>query len=291
MSDQPPRRGLGRGLSALMADLPDARADAPPAPDRNLAVDALHPNPNQPRKAFDAAALSDLAASIRAKGVIQPLIVRPSPTAPGQHEIVAGERRWRAAREAGLREVPVIVRQFDDTEVLEVAIVENVQRADLNPIEEARAYQALIERFGHTQAQLAEAMGKSRSHISNQMRLTQLPPAVQEMTASGALSTGHARALIGHPEAERLATAIAQRGLTVRETEELAKPPQVGAKRPKTLRVKDEDVLAVERELAAVTGLAVSIEHKSGQKGRVVMQYDSVDQLDDLLRRLSRGRA
>jgi ParB family chromosome partitioning protein len=197
MSDKTGKnRGLGRGLSALMADVtPDRSGDAPRRPDRSLPVEALRPNPAQPRRSFDETELNELADSIREKGVIQPLIVRPDPSAEGRYEIVAGERRWRAAQRAQLHEVPVIIRDYTDTEVLEVAIIENIQRTDLNAIDEASAYRQLMERFGHTQDQLATVLGKSRSHVANQMRLLTLPEEVQGHVVQGRLTAGHSPAV------------------------------------------------------------------------------------------------
>ena len=228
MAAKKDRKGLGRGLSALMADIQPTQneAQAITAPqkgaDQNVPVEQLFPNPDQPRRAFSDGALSELAASIREKGVIQPLIVRPSPDGEG-YQIVAGERRWRAAQRAQVHEVPVIVRDFDDTEVLEVAIIENIQRSDLNPIEEAQGYRQLMDRFGHTQEQLATAMGKSRSHIANLMRLLGLPEDVLTMIRDGRLTAGHARALITTDDPSGLARQVVARGLSVREVEELVK--------------------------------------------------------------------
>ncbi|MCV6596308.1 MAG: ParB/RepB/Spo0J family partition protein, partial [Mangrovicoccus sp.] len=224
---QKEKRGLGRGLSALMADVapqpePTAQA-APRRPDMSLPIEQVEPNPDQPRRSFNEVALQELADSIREKGILQPLIVRPFGGEPKTYQIVAGERRWRAAQAAQLHEVPVIVRDFTDTEVLEIAIVENIQRADLNPIDEARGYAQLIERFGHTQEKLGEVMGKSRSHIANSLRLMQLPDEVQGMLAEGALSAGHARALITSEDASTLARQVVAKGLSVRDTEKLAK--------------------------------------------------------------------
>lgn len=288
-------RGLGRGLSALMADVgpdPDSGGDRPRRPDLRVPVEALHPNPNQPRRSFDDAALTDLANSIREKGVIQPLIVRPDPEREGQYEIVAGERRWRAAQVAQLHELPVIVRNYSDTEMLEVAIIENIQRADLNAIDEAAGYRQLMDRFGHTQEQLATALGKSRSHIANQMRLLSLPPEVQTLLTEGQLTAGHARALIGHERAVELARRIVTGKLSVREAERLARTPQTApaARRKPSEAVKDADTVQIEAELSAALKMGVSIDHKPGEEGgRLTLRYRSLDQLDDLLRVLSGG--
>ena len=228
MAKKGEKRGLGRGLSALMADVslnePTATA-APAAADSMVPVEHLIPNPDQPRRRFAPEALEELAASIREKGVIQPLIVRPIDSDKGKYEIVAGERRWRASQMAQLHDVPVIIREFDDTEVLEIAIIENIQRADLNPVEEALGYRQLMDRFGHTQEKLAEALSKSRSHIANLMRLLQLPEVVQDHLREGRLSAGHARALITSDDPAALAAEVIAKGLSVRDTEKLTKKP------------------------------------------------------------------
>jgi ParB family chromosome partitioning protein len=285
MTDRrPDRRGLGRGLSALMADagVDLARDPARPAPgpDRRVPVAALRPNPGQPRRRFDAESLAELAQSIREKGVLQPLIVRPIPDEPDMFEIVAGERRWRAAQHAGLHEVPVLVRDFDDTEVLEIGVIENIQREGLNPIEEAMAYKTLIERFGRTQDKIAEALGKSRSHIANSIRLLNLPEPVQAMVLDGRLSAGHARALVTAADPAALARQVVARGLSVRQTEALARDAQAPAtRRP---RLADADTRALEQALSAALGLRVAIEHKGAGAGRVIIAYADLDQLDRL---------
>ena len=286
-------RGLGRGLSALMSDV-TAEGDhleRPRRPDLRLPVERLHPNPNQPRRAFPEDALAELAASIREKGVIQPLIVRAHPTLTSNFEIVAGERRWRAAQMAQLHDLPVIVRSYTDIEVLEVAIIENVQRADLNAIDEAAGYRQLVDRFGHTQDQLATSLGKSRSHIANQMRLLTLPPDVQAYVIDGKLTAGHARALVGHPNAAELARKIILGKLSVRETEKLVKAgpqPTFRSTAPKAGAAKDADTLQIESELAAALGMSVSIDHAPGEEGgRLTLRYRSLAQLDDLLRALA----
>ena len=278
------QKGLGRGLSALMAEVQPSD-EAPRQADRTMAVVDLEPNPDQPRRHFDEAALRDLAGSIRAKGVIQPLVVRASPRRPDRHEIVAGERRWRAAQMAELAEVPVIVRSFSDIEVLEIAIVENVQRADLNPIEEAAGYRQLMDRFGHTQDRLAQALGKSRSHIANLLRLLQLPDDVRELVREGTLSSGHARALITRDDASALAQEVVRRGLSVRETERLVKT----GPRPARSNVKRQDgeMREIEDELGGLLGLKVAIERKAAGKGRLVLHYTDAAQLNDLCRRLA----
>ncbi|MFP5478606.1 MAG: ParB/RepB/Spo0J family partition protein [Alphaproteobacteria bacterium] len=287
------RRGLGRGLSALMADVhlagPEQMA-APRKAELHVPVEKLEPNPQQPRMDFKQDELESLADSIRQKGVIQPLIVRRKPGRDA-YEIVAGERRWRAAQLAQLHEVPVIVRDLDDTEVLEVAIIENIQRADLNAIEEALGFRQLMTRFGHTQEKLAEALSKSRSHVANLLRLLTLPQDVQEMVRDGKLSAGHARALIGSPKASELAAQIVAKGLSVREVERLMKAQdRAKPSAPKTPKgtEKDADTRALEGDLSANLKMPVRIEHSSGgESGELVIRYGSLDDLDRLCRILS----
>lgn len=287
-------RGLGRGLSALMADVapqqPESGAEAAPrSPDRVVPIEALRPNPDQPRRRFAREALEELTASIRAKGIIQPLIVRPK--GEGQYEIVAGERRWRAAQQAQLHEVPVILRDFDDTEVLEIAIIENIQRADLNAVEEAAGYRQLMDRFGHTQEKLADALGKSRSHIANLLRLLTLPAQVQEMLQDGRLTAGHARALVTAEDPLAVAQDVVRRGLSVRETEKLMKRPSAERDtKPSTNRHegdKDADTRALEGDLSAALGMNVVIDHRAGQEvGQITIRYKSLNDLDALCRLL-----
>ena len=286
-------RGLGRGLSALMADVPAettaATTDGARPADQTVPIEKVKPNPDQPRQTFTKEALDELAASIKEKGIIQPLIVRPRGS---DFEIVAGERRWRAAQQAQLHEVPVIVRDFTDTEVLEVAIIENIQRADLNPVEEATGYKMLMDRFGHTQEKLAQAMGKSRSHVANLMRLLILPDEVQEMLRQAQLSAGHARALITSDDPLSLARTVLARGLSVRETEKLAKSgdkpaPKAGGPARRTSE-KDADTKALEGDLSATLGMKVEIDHGAGgESGVVTIRYASLDDLDTLCRVLS----
>lgn len=290
-------RGLGRGLSALMADVQDeaARDDAPTTPaDQNVPIEALSPNPDQPRRTFEEAALEELAQSIKERGIIQPIIVRSKGDG---YEIVAGERRWRAAQRAQVHRVPVVVRDLSDAEVLEIAIIENIQRADLNAIDEAAGYQQLMDRFGHTQEQLGTALGKSRSHIANLLRLLTLPEAVRDHVVQGRLSAGHARALVGQENAADLARQIIRGGLSVRATEALVKQGATG-KAPKASSGgetgggtgKDADTVQIERELAAHLAMKVDINHKpGGENGTLSLYYKDLAQLDDLLRRLSAG--
>lgn len=296
MARKSQQRGLGRGLSALMADVNEDHgnaSDAPKRPDMMVPIEKVNPNPDQPRRSFDKEKLQDLANSISTKGVIQPLIVRPSPSKQGDFEIVAGERRWRAAQMAKLHELPVLVREFDDTEVLEVAIIENIQRADLNPIEEAAGYNQLMEKFGHTQEKLAEALGKSRSHIANSMRLMQLPEEVHGYLRDGRLSAGHARALITAEDAASLARHVIKKNLSVRETEKLAKTGIREGKpadnKPKPA-AKDADTKTLEGDLSASLKMKVSVEHSAGQeKGRITISYSNLDELDELCRILTTG--
>lgn len=292
-------RGLGRGLSALMADIPndpvvvDSESEARRA-DMVVPIERVEPNPDQPRRQFVQADLDDLANSIREKGVIQPLIVRPSPHVDGNFEIVAGERRWRASQLAKRHDIPIIVREYNDIEVLEVAIIENIQRADLNSIEEAAGYKQLMEKFGHTQEKLAEALGKSRSHIANLMRLLQLPDDVQSFVVSGDLSAGHARALITSENPTDLARIVVKKGLSVRDTEKLAKqeksPITTKARVAKPVGEKDADTRALEGDLSAAIGMNINIAHKPGtESGVLSISYKDLDDLDALCQMLSRG--
>jgi ParB family chromosome partitioning protein len=285
------RKGLGRGLSALLADVGTIEAERPvPAPAGNtVPIDRIRPNPNQPRRAFDEKELQDLAASIREKGVIQPLILRPHPDDPAAYEIVAGERRWRAAQAAGVHDLPAVVRELSDTEVLELAIIENIQRADLNPIEEAHGYRQLMDRFGHTQERLAEALGKSRSHIANLLRLLTLPDSVLELLRSGALSAGHARALVTAANPEALARQVVARDLSVRQTEQLARAATRPDARPSRAAPKDADTRALEEDLTSNLRLKVTIDHRPGQQaGELRIRYSTLEELDGLCQMLSR---
>jgi len=292
-------RGLGRGLSALMADVDGPvetrESTAPRRADVVLPVEKIFPNPQQPRRSFTENQLEELAESIRSRGIIQPLIVRPRPGKEDEYEIVAGERRWRAAQIAQKHDVPVLIRDFDDTEVLEVAIIENIQRADLNPVEEALGYRQLMERFGHTQGRLSEALGKSRSHIANLLRLLQLPEDVQQMLREGQLTAGHARALITSDDASALARKVVSKGLSVRETERLSKASakdvdNIFAKPGSVARraEKDADTRALEGDLSAALRMGVSVNHEpGGEAGQVIIRYNTLDQLDELCALLS----
>ncbi|HDZ52004.1 ParB/RepB/Spo0J family partition protein [Sulfitobacter sp. M220] len=293
MADRDKRRGLGRGLSALMADVAETQTVASEgAAEQYVPIEKISPNPEQPRKRFDPQDLDDLANSIREKGVIQPLIVRRRDD--GTFEIVAGERRWRASQMAQLHELPIIVREFTDVEVLEVAIIENIQRADLNSIEEAAGYRQLMDRFGHTQEKMAEALGKSRSHIANLLRLLNLPEDVLELVRQGDLTAGHARTLVPSKNPEKLAKQIIAGGLSVRAAEALIKKEhqaENGGSEKRTARPtgeKDADTRALEGDLSANLGLKVTLNHKPGQEaGQMVLHYTTMDELDELCQRLS----
>lgn len=309
-----PRRhhGLGRGLSALlgetMAEEPVQRSAAAggsvspaaaPVPSgravQHIDIAAIAPNPDQPRRHFDEAALQELADSIAKSGVIQPILLRER--APGAYQIVAGERRWRAAQRAHLHEIPAIVRDLDDTQTLEIALIENIQRQDLNPVEEAEAFSRLIAQFGHSQEELGKIVGKSRSHVANLMRLLDLSGTVLNLVRDGALSMGHARALVGVDGAEEIARQIIDKGLSVRQTEKLAQQAKgkigkataavaarVGAAEP------DADIAALEQHLADIIGMKVAIEHGANGGGTLSLRYSTLDQLDMLCQRLSGER-
>ncbi len=292
MSGKMEKRGLGRGLSALMADVNLAGPDQAGGrrAETMLPIDKLEPNPQQPRLDFNQEEMDSLAESIRQKGVIQPLIVRRK-MGRDVYEIVAGERRWRAAQLAQLHEVPVVIRELDDSEVLEIAIIENIQRSDLSAIEEALGFRQLMTRFGHTQEKLAEALSKSRSHVANLLRLLTLPAEVQDMVRDGSLSAGHARALIGSPKALEMASQIVAKGLSVRETEKLVKTlamAKAADRKPAAAPAKDADTRVLEADLSANLGMPVRIDHApGGEAGQVIIRYDSLEGLDILCQVLS----
>jgi ParB family chromosome partitioning protein len=300
MSDKKPdRRGLGRGLSALMADVgadmtgrPDQASAPPRRPDHVVPIERIAPNPNQPRRDFPAEALQELAASLKEKGVIQPLIVRDHPTISNHYEIVAGERRWRAAQIAQLHELPVVVRQVTDSELLELAIIENIQRADLNPVEEALGYKALMDRFGHTQEKLAEALSKSRSHIANLLRLLNLPDQVLAWLREGRLTAGHARTLVTADDPAGLARQIMDQGLSVREAERLTQkaPGKRRVSSSQNRSEKDADTRILEQDLSSALGLPVLVDHQGHDGGRVTITYRTLQQLDDICQLLSQNR-
>ena len=292
MSEDARRRSLGRGLSALFqAEQPPASESSAERALKTIPIEKLSPGRLQPRHRFSEEELEALAGSIRENGILQPILVRPLGGDAG-YEIVAGERRWRAAQRARLHEVPVIIRELDDRAALELALVENIQRQDLNPIEEAQGYHRLIEEFGYAAEDLARHIGRSRSHVANMLRLLTLPAAVRALVEEGALTAGHARALINAPHCEALARRVAGQGLSVRETERLAnaaKAPAGGAPR-RPHPAKSADTLALERRLGLVLGMAVRIEEQ-GESGRLILSYKTLEQLDDLIARLERPLA
>ncbi|NOT39173.1 MAG: ParB/RepB/Spo0J family partition protein [Alphaproteobacteria bacterium] len=299
--------GLGRGLSALLGEVesevlaasanpelkpPAGQPAGPGAPaearaPRTLPIALLKPNPFQPRDHFDPEQLEELAASIRDKGIIQPIIVRPVPGQSDEFQIVAGERRWRAAQKARLHEVPVVIRAFTDAEALEVALIENIQRADLNAIEEARGYRQLIEKFNYTQEALGQTIGRSRSHIANTLRLLQLPQTVQDYIFGGKLSAGHARALVGAPDPEAMAKELIDGRANVREAEERSRKAK--GKKKRTIG-KDADTRALEQSMTTQLGLNVSIGHKGDKGGELRIAYKTLEQLDGLCEKLGGRR-
>ena len=293
------RRGLGRGLSALLGEVESAPAQAPGEQiggTREAPIELIHRNPDQPRRSFREDDLVELSNSIREKGILQPILVRPAPGIAGEYQIVAGERRWRAAQRAGLRTIPIMVRELDDLAVLEIGIIENVQRADLNVLEEALSYRVLMEKFGRTQEAVAQTVGKSRSHVANTLRMLALPEAVQAQLASGELTAGHARAIAAAPDPVALAREVIDRGLSVRDAEALARrapdgSPSVSGRATNSsrpARVKDTDTQALESDLSSVLGLDVEIDHRGGA-GALMIRYATLEQLDDLCNRLTRG--
>jgi len=296
------RRGLGRGLSALLGEAEEgeaqdraegaaARAASPTTEGvRELAIDLIHPNPDQPRQHFSDEELDELVQSILTSGVLQPILVRPSPRTPGSFEIVAGERRWRAVQKAGKGSIPALVRQLDDNRAYEIAIVENVQREDLNAMEEARAYETLLTRMGYTQEQAARTIGKSRSHIANTLRLLQLPRVVQDHVLHGRLTAGHARAILASDDQERLAEQVVARHLSVRDTEAMVRAKAAGPKKASGPRraPKDADTAALESDLEDALGMSVDIADRGGA-GELKIRYASLEQLDEICRRLTRG--
>ncbi|WFP77049.1 ParB/RepB/Spo0J family partition protein [Mesorhizobium sp. WSM4906] len=297
MSEDQSRKRLGRGLAALIGEID--RPAAPEKPSTSVAADGkvpiefVSPNPKNPRRHFGDADLTDLAQSIREHGVVQPVVARRSPSQPGRYEIIAGERRWRAAQRAGLTEIPLIVRDVNDRTALELAIIENVQRADLNPVEEAQGYQQLIDEHGYTQADLGQVIGKSRSHVANTLRLLKLPNVIQSMLVDGDLSAGHARTLVTAEDPAGLAKRIVKEGLSVRQAEALAQmpagPTPAKAKPAASALEKDPDTLALEKLMTDTIGMIVSIEHK-GKGGTLRVNYRTLEQLDELCRRLKDER-
>ncbi len=294
MSEDLSRKRLGRGLAALIGEIdrPAAPEKPPAAADGKVPIEFLSPNPRNPRRHFGDAELIDLAQSIREHGVVQPVVARPAPGQSGRYEIIAGERRWRAAQRAGLTEIPVIVRDVNDRTALELAIIENVQRADLNPVEEALGYQQLIDEHGYTQADLGQVIGKSRSHVANTLRLLKLPDVIRDMLVDGALSAGHARTLVTAEDPAGLAKRIVEEGLSVRQAEALAQMPAgaaPAAPRKAEPAQKDADTMALEKLMTDTLGMIVTIEHKD-RGGAIRVAYRTLDQLDELCRRLKDER-
>jgi ParB family chromosome partitioning protein len=287
MSERAARRPLGRGLAALFGE-PEGGPPADPASQRRIAIELIRPGAFQPRRRFAESELDALAQSIREKGVLQPLLVRPLTGQEADFELVAGERRWRAAQRVGLHEVPVIIRPMADAEALEIALVENLQREDLSPLEEAEAYSRLMDEFGRTQAALAEALGKSRSHVANTVRLLSLPAPVRRRLDEGELTAGHARALLAVADPAALAEEVVRRGLNVRATERLVQRRVETQHSPRRRPVRDVDTLALERELAVLLGLRVTLEPKK-RGGALTLHYASLDQLDRVLSLLRAG--
>ncbi|MBL8582162.1 MAG: ParB/RepB/Spo0J family partition protein [Rhizobiaceae bacterium] len=286
MSEDPARKRLGRGLAALIGEIDRPAEPEKPAPsDGRLPIEFVRPNPRNPRRHFAEAELDELAHSIREHGIVQPVVVRPA--GESRFEIIAGERRWRAAQRAGLVDLPVIVRDVNDRTALELAIIENVQRADLNPLEEAQGYQQLIDEHGYTQADLGQVVGKSRSHVANTLRLLKLPDSVHALLFAGELSAGHARTLVVAQDPAALARRIIDEGLSVRQAEALAQEVQqkTPVKRSAPLE-KDSDTLALEKLLSDATGLDVAIRHKEGGSGEIRVNYRTLEQLDEVCRRL-----
>ncbi|RUX06007.1 MULTISPECIES: ParB/RepB/Spo0J family partition protein [unclassified Mesorhizobium] len=291
MNEDLSRKRLGRGLAALIGEIDRPAAPEKPgmSADGKVPIEFISANPKNPRRHFGDAELTDLAQSIREHGVVQPVVARPSPTQAGRYEIIAGERRWRAAQRAGLTEIPVIIRDVNDRTALELAIIENVQRADLNPVEEAQGYQQLIDDHGYTQADLGQVIGKSRSHVANTLRLLKLPDVIRDMLVDGALSAGHARTLVTAEDPAGLAKRIVEEGLSVRQAEALAQmpagTPSNAAKPAAPAAEKDADTLALEKLLTDTTGMIVTVDHK-GKGGVLRVAYRSLEQLDELCRRL-----
>jgi ParB family chromosome partitioning protein len=295
MADDGGRSRLGRGLAALIGDVGDesAATSTPRVGQRKVPAAFLRPNPRNPRRAFGEEELAELASSIRERGIIQPIVVRVVEGARDAYEIIAGERRWRAAQIAGLHEVPIVVVEVDDRQALEIAIIENVQRADLNPLEEAAGYQMLADQFSYSQHDVARIIGKSRSHVANTMRLLKLPEPVKAYLADGRLSAGHARALLTQEDPETLARAIVERGMNVRAVEALAQELTVAKARaegkPRKPKMElDADTRALERRLSDALGLAVALRHE-GDGGEIRIRYVSLDQLEEVCRRLAAG--
>ena len=278
------KKGLGRGLSSLMGDTETAQTkNTIIGQESKIPIANLKPSPSQPRRLFNKNSINELADSIKAKGLVQPLVVRPSPSDANSYEIIAGERRWRAAQIAQLHEVPAVIRNFNDTEALEIAIIENVQRSDLSPIEEAAGYKRLIENHGHTQEDLSGIVGKSRSHIANIIRLLSLPQSIQDMITEGKISSGHARAIMNSAFPEQLAEKIINENLSVRDAENLAKDKKGIIKK---LKLKDPDTIDLENKISEKLGLTININHKGKKGGSIKIDYKTLDQLEMITQKL-----
>ena len=294
MADDTTRSRLGRGLATLIGEVAAESSVERPRGQRRVPTEALRPNARNPRRTFSNTELDELVASLRERGIIQPIVARPVRGTHDAYEIVAGERRWRAAQRAGLHEVPVVIIDATDDEALQLAIIENVQRANLNPLEEAEGYRALIRDFSHSQDDVARLVGKSRSYVANTLRLQTLPDPVKEHIHAGRLDAGHARALVGHHDAERLAEEIVSRGLNVRQVEALAregggKGAKVNGRKSLARSEKNTNLVALEKRVSDALGLAVSINDR-GRGGVLSIRYRNLDQLDDVLRRLEKKR-
>jgi ParB family chromosome partitioning protein len=290
MAEDAARSRLGRGLAALIGDVGTESSAERPRGQRRVPTTSLRPNARNPRRNFSEEELDELTTSLRERGMIQPIVARPVRGAPDAFEIIAGERRWRAAQRAGLHEVPVVILEATDEESLQLAIIENVQRSDLNPLEEAEGYRALVEDYDHTQDDIAKMVGKSRSHVANTLRLLKLPPSIRGYIVKGKLDAGHARMLVGQPNAEKLAEEIVARGLNVRQVEEIARQESGRNGKPQSRKrsaEKNADTLALEKRLSDALGLVVSIDAR-GESGVVSIRYRNLDQLDDLGRRLEK---
>ena len=278
------KKGLGRGLSSLMGDVEiSIKENNNKLSDTRIPISKLRANPLQPRRLFNKESINELAASIKSKGLVQPILVRPSEKNPGDYEIIAGERRWRAAQIAQLHEMPAVIKNLNDVETLEIAIIENVQRSDLTVIEEATGYKKLIESYGHTQEQLSEIVGKSRSHVANIMRLLTLPQSIQDMITEGKISAGHARAIMNSAFPEKLAEKIISENLSVREAESIAKH---GKNHIKKVRLKDPDTVDLENSISQKLGLNVEINHKGNKGGHIKIDYKNLDQLELVTKKL-----
>ena len=295
MAEDPSRSRLGRGLAALIGEVATESSSVERVRGlRRLPTSALQPNTRNPRRTFSNAELDELVASLRERGIIQPIVARPLRGAADSYEIIAGERRWRAAQRAGLHDVPVVIIEATDAEALQIAIIENVQRADLNALEEASGYHALIDEFGHSQDEIAKIIGKSRSHVANTLRLLKLPDTVKAHIYNGVLSAGHARMLVGQPNAEQLAEEIVARGLNVRQVESLAREAvnrgaQSRRRIPRGRADKNANLVGLEKRISDALGLVISIDHRP-RGGVLSIRYRSLDQLDEVVRRLEKKR-